>query len=317
MIRLVRVEILRLWSRRLFKMAAVGVLLLIALIVGIDAANSAKTTPAAEAAWQERSSAAYDKDLAFQSQQQPAGQPPDAQLPSREEVANGDGCIGPNTCQMSRQEPYLVRTKLPEFGIVVAVICAFAGFFIGASAAGAEWSAGTMQSLLYWEPRRIRVVLAKVLGLVTLIGLLVVVAQALFSAGALAAGQARGSTAGITSGIWTSYLLLVLRAMAFAGFAAVLGFSIAFGSRVTAAAVGIAFVYFAILEQLLVNWKLWLAKYAIAPLLGAWLNNGIDIGVGGDRTFALTGQRAGLTLAAYAVGMLTIATLWFRQRDVA
>ena len=47
----------------------------------------------------------------------------------------------------------------------VAGIFAFMAFLVGATAAGAEWSAGTMQSLLYWEPRRVRVMVAKVAAL--------------------------------------------------------------------------------------------------------------------------------------------------------
>jgi hypothetical protein len=89
----------------------------------------------------------------------------------------------------------------------------------------------------------------------------VLAAEALFTAGALLAAQTRGTTAGLTSGVWTSHLLLVLRAIGIAAFAGVLGFSIAFGTRVTAAAVAVGFIYFAVLEQLLVVWKPWLGRY--------------------------------------------------------
>jgi ABC-2 type transport system permease protein len=313
---LVRVEVLRLFSRRLLKLAAAGVLLLVALIVGIDGYNSANVSAAADAEFRARRAAAYDRDVAFLQQLPESDRPPLEHLPPREAVISGSDCFGPETCAVSRKQPYVVRDKLDDFGKAVAVICAFAAFLIGASAAGAEWSAGTMQSLLFWEPRRIRVVIGKVAGLVTVIGLLVACAEILFSAGALIAGELRGSTAGLTSGVWTSYLLLVLRAVAFAGFASVLGFSIAFGTRVTAAAVGIAFIYFAILENLLLVWKEWLGKYTIGRLLDVWLNNGAFVeSPRGDR-FPVTGQRAGITLAIYALVMLTAATVWFRQRDV-
>ena len=43
-----------------------------------------------------------------------------------------------------------------------------------------------------------------------------------------------------------------------------------------AAAVGIGFIYFAVLEQLILLWKIWLAPYLITPLLGAWLDDGIE-----------------------------------------
>ncbi len=319
MIRLVRVEVLRLFSRRLLKLAVAGVLALVAVIVVIDAINHTKDSSAEFAQFKAERLAQYDK---FRAENPP---PPGQEFhPSREEVAQSPAsfCFGGSTPQSedpcSRRppkEPYVVREKLVDFGKAVAVICAFAAFLIGASAAGAEWSAGTMQSLLYWEPRRVRVVLAKVIGLLAVVAMLVVLAESLFTLLAFAAGQTRGTTAGVTGGVWSGHLLLVGRAVLFAGFAAVLGFSVAFATRVTAAAVGIAFIYFAILEQLLVVWKIWLGKYTIGPLLGSWLNNGLQTEMDG-KVLTLTGQRAGITLAIYALVMLTAATVWFRQRDV-
>ena len=323
MIRLVRMEILRLWSRRLLKVSASAVLLLVTAIVMIDGAQSSKRDAAAFERFKAERLAGYDAFV--------AANPPAAGdgFPSRADVERDPagscfaapitGDAGPgdvNACGSPPKQPYVTVAKLPDFGRAVAVICAFAAFLIGASAAGAEWSAGTMASLLYWEPRRVRVVLAKVLGLVIVIGMLVIAAEALFSALALGAGSARGTTAGLTSGVWMSYLLLVGRAALFAGFAATLGFSIAFATRATAAAVGIAFVYFAILENLLVAWKVWLSPYVIGRLLFGWLENGSFVRGSGNEAVALTGVRSGITLAIYGLVMLIAATVWFRQRDV-
>jgi len=316
-IRLVLVEIRRLYFRRLVRIVVPLLLALVAAIVVIDGFNSAKSSPAEEAAYRQRRAEAYEKDIAF-FRQLPEGQsPPEEELPSREQVVNGDDCFGPETCSVSRKQPYVTRTKLKEFGIGVGVICAIAAYLLGASAAGAEWSAGTMQSLLVWESRRIRVVVAKVLAVFAVVGGIVVLAEVLFSGGAVVAGQLRGTTDGLTSGVWTSHLLLVLRAVGMATFAAVLGFAIAFGTRVTAAAVGIGFIYFVALQQLLIVWKPWLIRYQIAMVIGAWLDYGIDFEIGeGVKPLRLSGPRAGLTLAIYTALMVTAATVWFRQRDV-
>lgn len=316
MIRLVLVEIRRLYFRRLVRIVVPLLLALVTVILVVDGYNSAKSSPAAEAAYQQRRADAYDRDVAFFERESGGAEgfePP----PKEEFLQNPDDCFGPETCSVSRKRPYVTRTKLKEFGIGVGVICAIATFLLGASAAGAEWSAGTMQSLLYWESRRVRVVFAKVLGLFAVVAVTVVAAEALFSAGAVVAGELRGTTDGLTSGVWTSHLLLVLRAVGMATFAAVLGFSVAFGTRVTAAAVGIGFIYFAVLQQLLVVWKPWLLRYMIAPVIAGWLDYGIDFEVGEGRpTLRLSGPRAGLTLAVYAAVMVTAATVWFRQRDV-
>lgn len=320
MSRLVRVEVLRLTSRRLVRVVAGLVLALVAVIVVVDALQHTKDNAAAVSRYNEQRLAGYDEVRAnFEREKAGGGIPKDAGFPSRAEAAADPGQCFPAAgssfdCSPPRG-PYLVTRQLPDFGKGVGVICAIVAFLVGASAAGAEWAAGTMQSLLYWEPRRVRVVLGKVLGLIIVIAGLVIAAEVLFTAAALVAGATRGSTAGLTGGFWTSHALLVLRAIGLAGFAGVLGFSIAFGSRVTAAAVGAGFIYFAVLEQLLIAWKLWLAEYLVGPLLAAWFAWGIDSGEGRGQV-AISGSRAGITLALYAVAMLTAATLWFRQRDV-
>jgi ABC-2 type transport system permease protein len=320
-IRLTRVEILRLWSRRLLRVVGALVLLLVCIIVAVDAYQHSKDTTGEVATFNERRLAGYEEARIQFEQDQEAGRiPADASFPTRAEAEAEPYICFPEPSSVATFDctpprfPYVVTQQLPEFGRAVAVICAIAAFLLGASAAGAEWAAGTMQALLFWEPRRIRVVLAKVLGLVIVVAVLVVAAQALFTGAALLAGILRGTTAGLTGDFWISHLLLVTRAVGIAGFAAVLGFSIAFGARVTAAAVGVGFIYFAVLEQLLVAWKAWLANYLVGPLLVGWLNYGFDEEFGGE--LRLSGQRAGVTLAVYAVAILFVATVWFRQRDV-
>jgi ABC-2 type transport system permease protein len=320
-IRLTRVEILRLWSRRLLRVVGALVLLLVCIIVAVDAYQHSKDTTGEVATFNERRLAGYEEARIQFEQDQEAGRiPADASFPTRAEAEAEPYICFPEPSSVATFDctpprfPYVVTQQLPEFGRAVAVICAIAAFLLGASAAGAEWAAGTMQALLFWEPRRIRVVLAKVLGLVIVVAVLVIAAQALFTGAALLAGILRGTTAGLTGDFWISHLLLVTRAVGIAGFAAVLGFSIAFGARVTAAAVGVGFIYFAVLEQLLVAWKAWLANYLVGPLLVGWLNYGFDEEFGGE--LRLSGQRAGVTLAVYAVAILFVATVWFRQRDV-
>jgi hypothetical protein len=317
-IRLVRVEILRLFSRRLVKIVAGLVLLLVVAIVGIDGYNSAKPAAGDDAAFRQRLGRAYDRDIAAFPQPPPGEGPPgEFHVPSRDEfIANPEeSCFGPETCNTRRKEPFVLREKLSDWGVGVALICTIVAFLVGASAAGAEWAAGTMQSLLYWESRRVRVVLAKIVGLSVVIATLVIAAEALYVIAAFPAAELRGSTGDLTGDVWGSYLLLVLRGIGAATFAALLGFAVAFGTRVTAAAVGIGFVYFVILQQLLIVWKPWLIRYMIGPLFIGWFEYGSDFSSDADG-LVLSGRRAGITLAIYAAVMVTAATVWFRQRDV-
>jgi len=321
--RLIRVEVLRLFSRRLVRLVAALVLVLVSAIVVVEGYNHSKDNTAEFTRYNEERLRGYDEARAAFERDREAGRIPDeAAFPTRAEAEADPHMCFPDatsaesfTCNPPKQ-PYVVVQQLPASGKAVAVICAILAFLIGASAAGAEWAAGTMQSLLYWEPRRVRVVLAKILALVAMIATLVIAAESLFTVGALLSGQTRGTTAGLTSGVWASHLLLVLRAIGIAAFAGVLGFSIAFGTRVTAAALAVGFIYFAVLEQLFLAWKPWLARYLVAPLLSGWLNYGFDGRMGDGASVTVSGERAGVTLALYAAAMLTGATAWFKQRDV-
>jgi hypothetical protein len=309
-IRLAGVEILRLSSRRLVRIVVPLLLALVVVIVVIDASQASKSNSDEFEAFRQERLEDYDRVAAEYEERG------EELFVSREEVEADPGsvCFDSESCNSSGPpEPYVLRERLPDFGKAVAVICVLAAYLIGASAAGAEWSAGTMQSILFWESGRIKVVVAKVVGLVAVIAVVVIAAEAIFTIAAMLAAQARGTTRGVDGDVWNSHVLMVLRGIGMASFAAVLGFSISFATRVTAAAVGIGFLYFAVIEQLIIVWKTWLAPYLITPLLAAWLDNGVEIEEDG---VSVSGGRAGVTLAIYAAAMLTAATLWFRQRDV-
>jgi ABC-type transport system involved in multi-copper enzyme maturation permease subunit len=307
---LVGVEILRLYSRRLVRVVVPLLLLLVVVIVGIDLLTSSDADGREFEQFRQERLESYDRTEARYEAEGRGQEMPYTRSDVEDDPRNT--CWDEETCSdFGPAEPYLLRTRLPDFGKAVAVICVLAAYLIGASAAGAEWSAGTMQSMLFWEPRRVRVVVAKVAGLVVTIAVIVLVAEALFTVSAILASQVKGSSAGVTGGVWSSHFLLILRGVGMATFAAILGFSISFATRITAAAVGVGFIYFAVLENLILVWKTWLAPYLMAPLMIAWLNDGIE-----DSEISISAGRAGLTLALYAAVMLTAATFWFRQRDV-
>lgn len=219
------------------------------------------------------------------------------------------------TKSVAKGNPLELRGELEGFLVTFGVFTGIGMFLIGASAAGAEWAAGTMQALLYWEPRRVRVVLAKVAALIVLATAFALIVLALAAAGLYGSAAARGSTAGLTTGFWTSELLMVVRIVAFCWFAAVAGFAIAFGTRNTGAALGAAFVYF-IGEQFVINWKNWLAPWSLTGNFVGWLSGGAS-GPGGEGNGPrIVMSDSGWRMLAYAVVAITVATVWMRQRDV-
>ena len=187
------------------------------------------------------------------------------------------------------------------------------GWLIGASSIGADWQARTVTTLLTWEPRRRRVLVAKVVAAVVVACGFALVAQAVL-AGALAPSAAlHGTTAG-TGGTWLRTLAGVLaRGTALVAVATAIGFAVASIGRNTAAALGIGFAYFVILENavggFLADFRRWLLLgNAIVWVSGE--NGGGD--VGGRSVVA-----AGLFLAAVAVGLVLAAAVLFQRRDVA
>lgn len=188
------------------------------------------------------------------------------------------------------------------------------GALIGAaSMVGAEWKAGTVTTLLTWEPRRVRLAVAKlaavaILAAVVTVALQLVLAAALFPTMAL-----KGTTSG-ADGEWLRAAAGGLgRSGALAGLAAVAGAGVAMVGRNTAAALGGAFAYLAIGETILRVWK---------PAQSRWL-------LGENATIFLTGRRlqgapferpvalATATLVGYALAIAAAAAVSLRNRDVA
>jgi ABC-type transport system involved in multi-copper enzyme maturation permease subunit len=186
------------------------------------------------------------------------------------------------------------------------------GWLLGASLVGAEWHAGTMATLLTWEPRRVRVLLAKLVAAGALAFTLAVVLQLLLGVTLLPAGLLRGTTEGIDAGWMRSLSGVGLRAAAVSLAGALIGFSIAAISRNTAAALAVAFGYFAIVENairgLRPRWTPWLLGDNIAVVITDQPQN-----------FPLVDRStlgAATLVACYTLTLVVAAVATFRRRDI-
>jgi hypothetical protein len=189
-------------------------------------------------------------------------------------------------------------------------------FVLGASAGGAEWGARTIEALLVWEPRRVRLLLTKaaVLAVVVLIGAIVVqVLAGLLSRGAVAW---RGSMVGAPDDLWSTFLGNSATGASFAVITAVLGFGIASLTRNTGFALGTAFVYVAFIERLLSLLGDWVDSFMLFNNAGAFLQHGIDLTRDDGTTYELTTFRGGVTLVVYVAVVLAAAVTTFNRRDV-
>jgi ABC-type transport system involved in multi-copper enzyme maturation permease subunit len=201
---------------------------------------------------------------------------------------------------------------LPDVLMGTSLVLLSVGWMLGASAIGADWHTGHVTTILTWESRRGRVMLAKIAASLVSVFVLSVVIQAFLGVALAAAAAGAGSTAG-TDAAWFAEtagvgLRVALLSTIFAGF----GFGLASAGRNTAVALGVGFGYLVIVENLV---------RGLRPQWTPWLltdNAGMFI-VDSPADFALLGRStfgAGLYLATVATLLLLAASAVFRARDV-
>lgn len=205
----------------------------------------------------------------------------------------------------------LVRLKGILQGTTAPLV--IAGWLIGASMIGADWQTRTLTTLLTWEPRRFRVLLVKALACVIAAGAFTLLAQGLLSAALLPSAWWHGTTAGTDGGWLWSVFGVLGRGTLLVSIATVIGFAVASIGRNTAAALGIGFAYFVIIENVVGSFLEGLRRWLLlgnAIVLVSGENSGGD--VPGRSVVA-----AALFLTAVAVGLWLAATALFVRRDVA
>ena len=201
-------------------------------------------------------------------------------------------------------------TEGREFIEGTSSLLAIAGWLIGTSLVGAEWQAGTMTTLLTWEPRRLRVLVAKTLAAAIGVFAMVFLLDLIFTGLMALVAATRGSAEGLDATFTRSLIGLDARVATLAAFGAILGLALATVTRNTGAALGIAFVYLAIVEGII---------RGLRPGWRAWL-------LGDNSSIFLLGQTddeigrslwsAALVVVVWCITCLSVATATFRTRDV-
>lgn len=229
---------------------------------------------------------------------------------------------------------YKAYENLPVAVIGVGIAAAGVAFLMGASSGGAEWSSRSMTLQLLFEPRRLRLLTVKWLGLVLPLLLLTVAALVVALAAAALTATMRGTwdkefalVDPLEDSFATELSLMGLRALVLVVVAATIGYGIAMLVRNTGASLGVAFVYFVVLENVV---RFALMKYGTEPFMlstnaVAYLIPG-GIPVPGRREpgelvfqaeiVHLTNLRSLLTLLVYTT-LLSVPAVWsFSRRDV-
>jgi hypothetical protein len=212
--------------------------------------------------------------------------------------------------------------------VAFAVAAAVVAFIVGSTWIGAEWSSRSLVALLFWVPQRLRVMAAKITVLVLGAALFGVLAQAGWLLMAWILRAAVGTDDPLPDDFWGEVLALQGRSVLLTVLIALLGFGLTNLVRNTGAALGIGFVYFAVMETALrafqPSWEPWLLSTNAAGLLAP---GGIEIpdydnvtvgpdGATGPSIYVLENLQAGIFLAAVAAVIVGAGVVLFARRDV-
>jgi hypothetical protein len=303
--RLLASELLRFRSRRLVVVVLAGVF--VATGVGLVIAAFASTPPS-------------DAVVAA------------ARARAREEVANclvadfGDGNLGmpiEDFCRENFGDPnqympsHLALVDLPEIQEGISSITSILGLVIGASFVAVSWQTGTISTIFTWEPRRPRWFAARILVLTIGVFVMTALIVAFLSAGLALAAMLRGSTVGVGAEWWTDVLTTSLRVSVAAALSAVRGAAVAADGRHTAAALGVVFVWTAVIEGLIRGfrplWSPWLLGDNLVSFL-SWER--MEVQFSSFESYTVTPGRASFVILGYVALTLALGFTFMRIRDV-
>jgi len=291
--RLYAVEISRFLSRRSVRFFGMFLLLIVITAGSLTFVFSNRDFDAANAKARAAASADYNRCLQA----------------SGANFADQPKCEPPDLSQITA-DPRFDLTKLRQIFEGASVALIMLGFGLGASGVGAEWHHRTMTTLLTWEPRRVRVAVAKLAAGATVVFGAVIAFEALLGAALVPAAAFRGTTAGTTASWLAGVIGVGMRGAAIGAMGAVIGGALAIVTRNTAVALGISFAWLAVIENMIrglrPRWGPWLIGSNAESFLGP---------LAGDSTRTVIG--GGVVLAAYVLALALVAVRWFGRQDVA
>jgi ABC-type transport system involved in multi-copper enzyme maturation permease subunit len=209
------------------------------------------------------------------------------------------------------------------FGGASAVVA----FLIGATWIGAEWSARSLVALLFWVPQRLKVMASKIAVLTVAAAGFGVAMQLAWLAMAGLLDAVAGNGEPLPDDFWPDLLATQGRSVLLVVLASLIGFGLANLVRNTGAALGVGFVYFAIVETALrllrPAWEPWLLSNNIAGLI---IPGGVSVflpggtpgpeGLGQPTEYLIGNLQAGVYLGVVTAVAVGIGVVLFARRDM-
>jgi len=218
-----------------------------------------------------------------------------------------------------------------DYALAIGVAVGMAGFLLAATFIGAEWSSKNIVAWLFYEPRRMRLMWAKLIVISAVLLTLSLVAQLIWAMTARLLLHYRGepvsSLGSAAPSFWADIAALQVRALLLVLPMALLGFGLANLIRNTAAALGVAFVYFVVVESVARSISPALQPFQFTTNVGAWVSKGgIDVfgreiydpqqGYVAPQLIHVSNSHGAVSLGIYAAVVLGISLLLFRRRDI-
>jgi ABC-2 type transport system permease protein len=328
MIGLTKVELRRLFSRRLTFIAVLGALALTGLML-FAAFEQAKPLAGAELASQQVQLDQAQKDWKANGQQQVKDCQQQQTDMQKSDPKADLGCDHMEPTLANWGKPVAKFSEMmPQVMVGGSYLLAFVGFVVGAGFVSAEFSSGSMANWLTFEPRRVRVYASKLaaagLGLIPVM----VAVLGLLTVGVWLIVGYLASTAGTTAKVWGDLGGMAGRSLALATAAAVVGAASGVLLRHTAAVLGLAIGYLVLVEGVFGSALQGARPWLLALNFEGWLQHGTKYFVNSCTTDAqgnyncqgvekvLAFGHSSVYLGVLVVLVVGLAALVFRRRDV-
>jgi hypothetical protein len=213
-----------------------------------------------------------------------------------------------------RGQRFAIGSDLRAAVPAAIVPLAFAGFALGASALGADYTSRALTTLLTWEPRR-RLVLASRACACALVTAGLTIALLLVLVAALLPSAVWHGTGGNPDGAWyLSMAAMTLRCVLFTAAMSVVGVAAAaIGRSTVAAVVGIA-LYFLLFEFTAVQVAPSFARWLLVTDAVSWIGQNPHTTAG--TPVGHTVVAGGLLIAGGSAAVCALAMWAFARRDV-
>lgn len=311
MIRLLASELLRAWSRRTLRLLLIACIIAVTLGVGIATAQSSPPTAKALAEAQQ----ARDHELARCLRGQYLGN--EERPPGYETLQ--EFCEDNVRLEYFVSSSGILSSQIPDILLGSSWLVSLLGAILGATFVGADWGSGTMTTLLTWESRRPRVLLARSVVATVVVVLVATATQAYFALSFRLGVSISGTADTLTSDLFRDTYETIARNSVCAAVFCVVALATATLTRSTVGALGVIGGYLIVVEGFVAG---------LAPGMQKWLLlRGIIVFVtqeplmiwdsrGRDLLYTIGLGQAGMALVAWVAAMSALALYSFRARDV-